>query len=293
MQPLFEMVPNLSEGRDARVVDEAVAAIEGSGLRVVHRTSDPVHHRSVLTVFGPGMQLVDAAVALAAVTRRTIDLREHRGVHPRIGALDVLPFIPIAGATVADAAALARAAATRIWDELGIPSFFYEAASGDGEVRLADIRRGGFEGLSTRGRNGERPDIGDVIAHESAGAIAVGARSILVAFNIVLDSADLSLGRHIARTLRERDGGLRSLRVLGFALADGRVQISCNLTDVAATPLGRVIGVVERMAKRHGSGVAACELVGLVPRAALRALAEHALGAAVTSVGEVAPVQAQ
>ncbi|HTV74800.1 MAG TPA: glutamate formimidoyltransferase [Candidatus Acidoferrales bacterium] len=288
MQPLFEIVPNFSEGRDVTVVDEAVAAVERCGLRVAHRTSDPVHHRSVLTVFGSGGQLLEAAVAVAAVTARRIDLRTHRGAHPRIGALDILPFVPIAGATVDDAAALARRAAARIWDELHIPSFFYDVASRGEPRTLADVRRGEFEGLAARALAGEQPDVGDVIAHPSAGAIAIGARPVLVAFNIVLDSADLSLGRRIARTLRERDGGLRTLRVLALALEDGRVQISCNFTDVAATPLSRVVGVVERMARRHGACVASCELIGLLPRAALVALAAHALGAEVPVIGQSA-----
>jgi glutamate formiminotransferase len=279
MPPLFEMVPNLSEGRDACVIDEAVAAIERCGVRVVHRTSDAAHHRSVLTAFGEAQPLIDAAVALAEVTHRRIDLRTHRGVHPRIGALDVLPFIPIADATLADAAALARRAAVRIWDELRIPSFYYGAASPNGEMRLlADVRRGEFEGLALRAAGGERPDVGDVIVHESAGAIAIGARPILIAFNIVLAGADLALGRRIARTLRERDGGLVSLRVLALTLPDGRVQISCNIGDVAATPLARIIGVVKRIAARYGAEVAACELIGLLPREALRSLVLHALG---------------
>lgn len=279
MPPLFEMVPNLSEGRDAVIVDEAVAAIERCGVHVVHRTSDAIHHRSVLTAFGEPGPLVEAAVALAAVTSRRIDLRNHRGAHPRIGALDVLPFVPIAGATLADAGALARLTAARIWDELRVPTFFYGAASPSGASRLlAQIRRGGFEGLADRAALGELPDVGNVIAHETAGAIAVGARPVLIAFNIALDSTDLVLGRRIARALRERDGGLRSLRVLALVLADGRVQISCNLGDYAATPLARVIGVVERMARRHGTRVAGCELIGLAPRDALLSLATHALG---------------
>jgi glutamate formiminotransferase len=279
MPPLFEIVPNLSEGRDARVIDEAVAAIERCGVRVVHRSSDAAHHRSVLTAFGEAEPLLEAAVALAEVTCRHIDLRTHRGLHPRIGALDVLPFVPIAGATMAEAASLARRAAVRIWDELRIPSFYYGAASPNGETRLlAEVRRGEFEGLQARAARGERPDVGDAIAHESAGAIAVGARPILVAFNIVLASTDLALGRRIARTLRERDGGLRSLRVLALALPDDRVQISCNLGDYAATPLARIIGIVKRIAARHGTEVAACELIGLLPREALRSLVSHALG---------------
>ncbi|HEY0799152.1 MAG TPA: hypothetical protein VGD50_08375, partial [Candidatus Baltobacteraceae bacterium] len=258
-------------------VDAAVAAIERSGARVVHRTSDAAHHRSVLTAFGSEEALVEAASALAGVTTQTIDLRTHRGAHPRIGALDVLPFVPIAGATLADAARVAKRAAARIWEEHRVPSFFYEAAAPEARL-LADVRRDGFEGLAARGRRGERPDVGDVMMHERAGAIAIGARGILIAFNVLLDSTDLTLAWRIARSLRERDGGLRSLRALALATEDGRAQISCNFTDYAATPLHRVVGVITRIARRHDVAVAGCELIGLIPRAALAAFAAHVLG---------------
>ncbi len=278
MEPLFEIVPNFSEGRDASLVDDAVAAMERARVRVAHRTSDPIHHRSVLTAFGSASAVTNAALALAEITTERIDLRAHAGAHPRIGALDVLPFVPIRNASLDDAVALAHHAARLLWERLRVPSFFYEAAALPGRPRLlAEVRRGGFERLAERERNGDRPDVGDTIAHPGAGAIAVGARPVLVAFNIILASDDLRLARRIARTLRERDGGLRTLRVLGIALDGGRTQISCNFTDIAAVPLHRVVELVRRIAARHGVAVAGCETIGLLPREALLALAAHTL----------------
>jgi len=281
---IFEIVPNISEGRDAAIVSQAAAAMERAGVRIAHQTSDPVHNRSVVTAFGDAASCVEAAIALAETTTRLIDLRNHSGAHPRIGALDVLPFVPIANATLADAAALAHQAAARIWDRVRVPSFFYEAAAGDEKPRLlATVRRGEFEGLAQRAARGERPDVGDVVAHPSAGAIAIGARAVLIAFNITLTGADLPSARRIARTLREKDGGLRTLRAIGLALPNGRVQISCNVTDVDAVPLHRIAGLVRRIASRGGARIDGCELIGLVPRRALAVFVEHALDFEVTT----------
>ncbi len=261
----------MSEGRDAQVIDTCVAAIEGAGARVVHRTSDPIHHRSVITAVGGASQTVAAAVALARVSRDRIDLRAHRGAHPRIGALDVLPFVPLGTATLDDAVALAHRAATRIWHELGIPSYLYgAAASAPHREHLADVRRGEFEGL------GERPardprwryDYGDA-AHVSAGAIAIGARPFLVAYNVELGCGDLALARRIARRLRASSGGLRTLKCLGLRLDRDRVQVSCNVTDANAVPLYRVTELVRRAAARSGVVVARSELIGLAPQDAL------------------------
>jgi glutamate formiminotransferase len=265
---LFECVPNVSEGRDQGVLAACAAAIESAGASLAHQTSDEVHNRAVFTFFGSYEAVLDASVALAGVAAERIDLRTHRGVHPRIGALDVLPFVPIAGATLHDAARLAHAAAERIWERRRVPSFYYGAAS-SANRQLPDVRHGGF-----------KPEVGDVLAHPSAGAIAVGAREILVAFNVVLAGADIALARDIARRMRERDGGLRTLRALAFALPGGRVQISCNLTDVAATPLARVLELIRAHAAEAGATVVAGELIGLVPRAALLDAAAYRLGLA-------------
>jgi glutamate formiminotransferase len=250
------------------VIDACVAAMEAEGARVVHRTSDDVHHRSVITAVGRGSQVVAAAVALARVAHERIDLRGQRGAHPRIGALDVLPFVPLGAATLEDAVTLAHRAAARIWRELGIPSYLYGAAArAPQRVHLAEIRRGEFEGLTARlaGDPAWAFDYGDV-AHASAGAIAVGARPFLVAFNVELASADLALAKRIARMLRGSSGGLRTLKCLGLRLAADRVQISCNLTDVDAVPLYRVTELVRRAAAREGVRVVRSELIGLAPQ---------------------------
>jgi glutamate formiminotransferase / 5-formyltetrahydrofolate cyclo-ligase len=264
---LFEIVPNISEGRSVDTVDAAIAAMQDAGARVIHRTSDAVHHRSVITAAGSASQVVAAAVALARVTLERIDLRDHRGEHPRIGALDVLPFVPLGDATLDDAVTLAHRAAARIWRELGIPALLYGAAAGaPHRANLADVRRGEFEGLAERSRDprwafdyGEGP-------HPSAGAIAVGARAFLLAFNVDLNSPDLALARSIARSLRERDGGLRTLKALGLRLGPDVVQVSFNLTDVDAIPLYRVCELVRLAAERHGVSVRRSELIGLAPR---------------------------
>jgi glutamate formiminotransferase len=267
---LFEIVPNVSEGRDVATIDAMVAAMEEAGARVVHRTSDAVHHRSVITALGNAERVVDAAVALARVARERIDLRAHRGAHPRIGALDVLPFVPLAGATLADAVTLARQAGERLWNELRIPSKLYgAAASAPHRVPLADIRAGEFEALPRRSVDPQWTyDYGDQ-AHASAGAIAIGARPFLIAFNVELASGDLALAQRIARALRERNGGLRTLRTLGLRLAPDVVQVSCNVTDVDAVPLYRIAELVRRAAKRAGVRVRRSELIGLAPRRAI------------------------
>ncbi len=267
---LFEIVPNISEGRDPAVVDTAVAAMEAEGVRILHRTSDAAHHRSVVTAAGRASAVVAAAVALARVALERIDLRAHAGEHPRIGALDVLPFVPLAGATIDDAVTLAHRAAARIWRELGIPSWLYGAAAGaPHRALLADVRRGEFERLAERARDERWTfDYGDA-PHPSAGAIAVGARPFLIAYNVELASADVDAARAIARALRERGGGLRTLRALGLRLADDRVQVSFNLTDVDAIPLYRVRELVRLAAERRGIAVGRSELIGLIPRRAL------------------------
>jgi len=272
----FEIVPNVSEGRDAAVIDACAAAMEAEGAHVVHRTSDPVHHRSVITAVGSASQVVAAAVALARVAHERIDLRLHRGAHPRIGALDVLPFVPLGDATLDDAVTLAHRAAARIWREVGVPSYLYgAAASVPHREHLADVRRGEFEGLAARLAGDERWrfDYGDA-AHGSAGAIAIGARPFLIAYNVELAGGDLGLAKRIARRLRASSGGLRTLKCLGLRLAPDRVQVSCNVTDVDAVPLYRVTELVRRAAAREGVLVRRSELIGLAPFRAIRRTAQ-------------------
>jgi glutamate formiminotransferase len=272
---IFECVPNVSEGRDTSTLDACARAIESAGVTLAHRTHDASHHRAVFTFFGTHETVVSAVLALGRVAAERIDLRVHRGAHPRIGALDVVPFVPFADASEADAVALAREAATRVWQELAIPSFFYGAAATAGRL-LGDVRRGEFEGLSSRAHS---LDTGD-FPHARAGAVAIGVRAPLVAFNIVLRGGDVELARAIARAIRERGGGLRTLRALGLKLDDGRAQVSCNITDPEATPLWQVLALVRTLAARAGVAVEESELIGLVPRAALESVVAHAFGVA-------------
>ena len=266
---LFEIVPNLSEGRDPATIAAACDAAESTGARVLDWSSDAVHHRSVLTIVGDARQIHDAAVALAGIALQRIDLRGHAGVHPRIGALDVLPFVPLQDATLDEAAALAHAAGAEIWKRFGVPSYYYGAAARTPErLLLPEIRR-----------NADwLPDEGDVPRHHSAGAIAIGARDVLIAFNVELASGDLGAARAIARLVRERDGGLRSLRALGLARGDACVQVSLNVTDYVATPLYRVVELIRTLAEERGIEVSGCELVGCLPWGAVESAAAYYLG---------------
>jgi glutamate formiminotransferase len=277
----LECVPNISEGRNAEIVDACAAAMEAAGARLVDRTSDPVHNRSVLTTVGTYEQLREAAVALAAVTVERIDLRSHQGVHPRIGALDVLPFVPLRGATMDDAVALARETAAAIWHRLRVPSFLYgEAAATPLRRNLASVREGEFEGLDARFALPDwRPDFGEIAKHESAGAIAVGARDVLVAFNVELGTGDLALAKRIAKQLRERDGGFKTLKALGLRLGDDLVQISLNVTNYRATPLYRIVETIREMARQAGARVVRSELIGCLPYGAVEDSARYYLEA--------------
>jgi glutamate formiminotransferase / 5-formyltetrahydrofolate cyclo-ligase len=292
---LFECVPNISEGRRQDVIDACVRAVEEAGARVLHRTSDPVHNRSVLTIAGDYRSVKGASVALAGVASALIDLRSHRGVHPRIGALDVLPFVPLKEASMSEAVALARDCGAEIWRRFGIPSFLYGDAAGTPLRRnLAAVRAGQFEGLGRRFERPEwRPDFGDPKAHDTAGAIAIGARDVLIAFNVELATGDRSLAHRIARTIRARDGGLRTLRALGLRRSDPStlrqaqrrpssgqaiVQVSLNVTDYCATPLYRIVELIRTLAAEDGVSVARSELVGCLPAAAVRETAAYYLG---------------
>lgn len=280
--PVLEAVPNVSEGRDATVVATLTATVDAvAGLRLVDVHTDAVHHRSVFTLIGEDSALVDGVAALCETATRLIDLRHHRGAHPRIGAVDVVPFVPVAGATMADAVAAARRAGAVIAARAGLPVYFYEAAATvPWRRRLEDVRRGQFESLTARMATVEgRPDIGPPQPHPTAGAVAVGARSILVAFNMVLGTADVSIARDIARTVRASSGGLPAVKALGLALPErGAVQVSMNLTDYRVTALPTVVSRVREEAARLGVAVLEGELVGLVPSAAFAGWSPEALG---------------
>ena len=274
---LIEAVPNVSEGRRPEVVDEIVAVFAGASpeVLVLDRSSDPDHNRTVLTLAGPGPALVGAAVAGAAACARLIDLTNHRGVHPRMGALDVLPFVPLGEATRLsgaadpdlDCAALAVRSGRRIAAEAGVPVYLYGAAARRPDrAALPAVRGRGFESL----RDAPDPDLGGPGLHPTAGATAVGAREVLIAYNVELAGADLELARRIAAAVRERDGGLPAVRAMGVALAErGLVQVSMNLLDYKVTPPAAAFAAVAELAERAGARVEASEIVGLVPAAAL------------------------
>ena len=269
---MIEAIPNVSEGRDGARLDRFAAAIAASGATLLDRTADPSHHRAVFTFAADRPAVERAAVALVTAVTAELDLRTHAGVHPRIGALDVLPFVPLGSASMDDAVAVAHAVGRTIGESLGIPVFLYEAASRPPHRRsLEAIRRGGLEGLNARLHEPAwTPDYGPRTLHPTAGAIAVGARGPLVAWNLVLDRPDLSLARRIARTIRTSNGGLPCLKALGLPLAHtGQVQVSMNLTDYRATSMAEGFTAVGIEAARGGASIAGSEIIGLVPRAAL------------------------
>lgn len=276
--PLLEVVPNLSEGRDATRVHEIAAALVAEpGVRLLDLTSDPDHHRSVLTVAGEPDPLLRGLLAMIRAAVAAIDLRHHAGAHPRVGAVDVVPFVPLRGAAMADAVKAARALGRAVGDALEIPVFLYgEATPGGGRRLPADLRRLGLDALARALRSGEIvPDFGPARAHPSAGVILVGARTFLVAFNVWLRGADVVVARAVARAIRERDGGLRGVQALGLYLESRRLaQVSVNLLEPAVTPLHLVLERIRDEALARGVEIDRGELVGLLPEAvALRAAA--------------------
>ena len=271
--PLLECVPNVSEGRRPQPLADLAATLRAApGARLLDLSSDPDHNRTVITLAGTADALRGAVLALADWAARWIDLREHRGVHPRVGALDVVPFVPLAGATMADAVAAAGATGALLAERHGLPVYLYEeAATRPERRRLADLRRGQFEGLAARFAEPQwRPDFGPAAPHPQLGATVVGARDFLVAVNARLATADLEVARDIARTIRESGGGLPGVRALGLPLASrGCVQVSMNLVDHRRTSLLALLARVEAEALARGTAVTATELVGLAPATAL------------------------
>lgn len=273
-RPVIECVPNFSEGRDRGVVDAIVeAASSARGAAVLDWTMDPDHHRSVLTLAGEPEAVLEAAVRSVGAAVERIDLTRHRGVHPRIGAADVVPFVPVSGVTLQDCAAVARRAGEEIWRRYQVPVYFYEAAAlKPDRRRLELVRRGQFEELRHAVANdaSRAPDIGGPLLHPTAGATAVGARKFLVAFNVDLETRDAAVARRIARRIRESSGGLPKVKAIGVYLASrGVAQVSMNLTDFEITPPGTVFDAIEEEARREGVAVASSEIIGLVPAAAL------------------------
>ena len=277
---LVECVPNFIEGRDPRPVDQIAKVIgQVEGVHVLDTHMDPDHHRSVITFVGPGGSVEEAAVRAAGEASLLIDLNRHRGEHPRIGATDVIPFVPLKGVTLSDCAAIARRAGKQIWDRYQIPVYFYEAAALRQERRhLANIRRGGFESLKEIIANDPSrwPDVGEPRLHPSAGATAVGARGLLIAFNVNLRTNDLEIARAIARTVRASGGGLPAVKALGILLQSrsigghpGQAQVSMNLTDWKRTSVREAFEAVKEQAARRSVAIQSSEIVGLVPAEAL------------------------
>ncbi len=278
----FECVPNFSEGRDAAKIALIVEAARSvPGVRILDVESNADHNRSVVSLFGKGPALVEGVFRMMTAATRSIDLNEHRGEHPRMGATDVVPFVPLFDSSMADAVELAGQLAKRVWEELQIPVYLYAAAARRPErMDLAVVREGQFEGLrETIGKISDRdPDVGEPKLHPTAGAVAIGARPILIAYNAYLSTPDVGVARRIAHAVRARDGGLAEVKALGFEIRErNRAQVSMNLTDYHRTPLHRALEAVRREATRYGASVEESEIVGLVPEDALLDAAEFYL----------------
>ena len=285
---LIESVPNVSEGRRLEVVDRLASALESvDGVYLLDRTSDASHNRSVFTLAGEHEPVLVALDRLVAEAIPLIDLNAHQGEHPRIGAVDVVPIVPLGDATMDDCVELANRFAEGVAQRYDIPVFLYaNAARRSDRVRLADVRRGQYEGLRDEiGSRGREPDFGPARTHPTFGALAVSARPFLIAYNINLDSDDLELAKRIARRVRESSGGLPKVQASGFWIAElGRAQVSMNLLDFGVTPMWLVWDTVRELATEDGVELAESELIGLAPLAALLGVAERAAAAATDPV---------
>ena len=281
---VIECVPNFSEGTDAAKVAQIIAAMQMDEVRLLDWSLDAAHNRSVVTIAGPAAAVVESAVRGVGRASQLIDLTRQSGVHPRIGAADVVPFVPVSGVSLAECAMLARQAGLEIWRRFGVPVYFYEAAAmRPDRLNLEDVRRGQFEGLreSSHRDVGRRPDVGGPEIHPTAGASAVGARSFLIAYNIYLESAkpagqsgnglplaaqaDIAAARAIARAIRASAGGLRGVKAIGVSV-NGRAQVSMNITDFRVTPMPQIHAAVRELARSHGAVAAEGELIGLIPQ---------------------------
>jgi glutamate formiminotransferase / formiminotetrahydrofolate cyclodeaminase len=277
---LFECVPNFSEGRDPAKVERIAAAARAvPGVTVLDVERDAAHHRSVISLVGEGEPLLEAVLAMMRVATASIDLTQHHGEHPRMGATDVVPFVPLGSATMADAVRLAERLGDRVANELGIPVYLYAGAARRPErADLAKVREGQFEGIrETIGTDPARaPDFGPARVHPTAGAVAIGARPVLIAYNVYLTTPDVAIAKKVAKAVRARDGGLPEVKALGFDIPERhQAQVSMNLTDYRVTPVHRAFDAVRKEAERLGAGVDESEIVGLVPEDALFDAAEH------------------
>lgn len=274
--PIVECIPNISEGRRQDVIDACALAIRDAGVHLLDVKADAAHNRTVYTFAGDPDPVRQAVLALFATALPAIDLRTHAGEHPRLGAVDVTPFVPIEGVTMADCVALARSVGEEVARRFAIPVYLYEdAASTPARHNLEDIRRGEFEGLAAKMQRPEwAPDFGPATPHVSAGAAVIGARMALIAYNVNLATDRLDVAKKIAASVRQSSGGLRFVKAMGVALTDRQiVQVSMNLTNFEKTPVFRVFELVKREAARYGVSVLESEIVGLIPAAALTASA--------------------
>jgi glutamate formiminotransferase/formiminotetrahydrofolate cyclodeaminase len=282
MKRLVECVPNFSEGRDASKIDAIVSAMrEVPGVYLLDRESDSDHNRSVVTLAGEPDAVAEAALRGVGKAAELIDLTKHSGAHPRMGATDVVPFIPIEGVTIEDCVALAKKVGREIWERFRIPVYFYEAAAQRPErTNLESIRKGQFEGLLEEvPRNPNRaPDIGEQRLHPTAGATVVGARKFLIAYNINLNTSDVGIANRIGKNIRFSNGGLRYVKAMGVDLRGRNLaQVSINLTDFEQTPIHRVFEMVKREAERYGVAIVGSEIVGLIPKRAIELTADFYL----------------
>jgi glutamate formiminotransferase len=288
---IIECIPNVSEGRRADVVDAIAGAIRAvPGVRLLDHSSDASHNRSVFTMAGDAGPIKAAVLAMYERAVPAIDLRTHTGEHPRLGAIDVVPFVPIEGVTMAACVELAKDVGAEVASRFGVPVYLYEEASADPARRnLEDIRRGEFEGLAAKiASKAWAPDYGPAAPHPSAGASVIGARMPLIAYNINLNTDRLDVAKKIAAAIRHSSGGFRYVKAAGFELKDrGIVQVSMNLTNYEKTPIFRVFETVKREAERYGVSILESEIVGLVPSAALHAAAEFYLQVAGFNANQV------
>ena len=291
MRTIIECVPNVSEGRDQNSIEAMADAIrQVPGARLLDVSSDAAHHRTVLTFVGDAAAVRAGVLALFRAALPRIDLRTHRGEHPRMGAIDVVPFIPVRGSTIEECVALSKEVGAAIASEFGVPVFLYEeSASAEHRRNLAEVRKGQFEGFAEKMRDPRwTADFGPAQPHPSGGAVAVGARPFLIAYNINLATKDLSVADRIAKAIRHLSGGFRYVKAMGVELADrGLVQVSINMTNFRKTPLHRVFDCVRAEAERHGVPIVGSEIVGLAPADALYAAAEHYLRLEGFSAGQV------
>jgi glutamate formiminotransferase len=279
-EAIVECVPNFSEGADREKVEQIVRAMRVEGVHLLDYSLDADHNRSVVTIAGSPEAVVEAAVRGAGKAAELIDLTKQSGAHPRIGAADVIPFVPVSGVSLVQCAMLARQAGLAIWRRFGVPIYFYEAAaSRPDRVNLEDVRRGQFEGLQRDSPRDTRrqPDVGGPELHATAGASAVGARKFLIAYNIYLPASGtteaVSLARSIAKEIRASGGGLFGVKAMGV-MANGRAQVSMNITDFHKTPMTRLHSAVTEIAARHGVAIAEGEVIGLIPELAYEPNAE-------------------